>query len=211
MPKLDDKKMAERVRRIQDAARALFTRRGFHGVGLRDIADEAGVSLGNIYNHFSGKEPIFASLVQRLYADFAADSEPLAEVIRKRRFPDDLEAMGEAIGEMVDRHVDYLTLVYVDIAEFDGKHVRPHYENLAGKFDFLMKPRFDELRKERALPAGLDPAVAFTIVYMQFANYFIVERLIGAKHLGLDHSEAVKAIAKLFTQGLEPRKRGKGK
>ena len=205
MPKLDEKKMAERVRRIQDAARALFTRRGFHGVGLRDIADEAGISLGNIYNHFSGKEPIFASLVERLYGEFIADSEPLAEVIRSHRFPDDLEAMGEAIGEMVDRHVDYLTLVYVDIAEFDGKHVRSHYENLAAKFDFLMKPRFDELRKQGVFPKGVDPAVAFTLVYMQFSNYFIVERLIGARHLGLDHRTSIRTIAKLFTEGLRPR------
>jgi AcrR family transcriptional regulator len=209
MPKLDEKKMAERVRRIEEAARVLFTRRGFHGVGLRDIADEAGVSLGNIYNHFSGKEPIFASLIQRLYGEFVADSEPLAEVIRRRRFPDDLEAMGEAIGEMVDRHADYLTLVYVDIAEFDGKHVRPHYENLAAKFDFLMKERFDALRKERALPKGVDPAVAFTLIYMQFSNYFIVERLIGARHLGLDHRESIRAIAKLFTEGLRPRSKKK--
>jgi AcrR family transcriptional regulator len=205
MPKLDAKKLAERVRRIQDAALVLFTRRGFHGVGLRDIADEAGVSLGNIYNHFSGKEPIFASLVERLYAAFIADSEPLAEVMRRRRFPDDLEAMGEAIGEMVDRHADYLTLVYVDIAEFDGKHVRPHYENLAAKFDWAMKDRFDDLRKKRALPKGIDPAVAFTVIYMQFANYFIVERLIGARHLGLDHRESIRTIAKLFTEGLKPR------
>ena len=205
MPKIDEKKMAERVRRIQDAARALFTRRGFHGVGLRDIANEAGVSLGNIYNHFSGKEPIFASLVERLYGEFIADSEPLAEVLSERRFPDDLEKMGDAIGEMVERHSDYLTLVYVDIAEFDGKHVRPHYEQLAAKFDFVMKARFDELRQEKALPRGIDPAVAFTIIYMQFSNYFIVERLIGANHLGLDQRSAVKIISKLFTEGLRPR------
>src|SRR5688500_16029435 len=205
MPKLDEKKMAERLRRIQDAALLLFTRRGCHGVGLRDIADEAGVSLGNIYNHFAGKEPIFASLVERLYAEFIADNEPLAEVIRQRRFPDDLEAMGEAIGEMVDRHADYLTLVYVDIAEFDGKHVRPHYEHLAGKFDFVMKPRFDELRKERSL--AIEPAVAFTLIYMQFSNYFIVERLIGARHLGLDHKESIRTIAKLFTSGLRRKKK----
>lgn len=207
MPRLDEKAQKRRIRRIENAARRLFTRRGFHGVGLRDIAKEARVSLGNIYNHFEGKEPIFASLMERLYADFAADTEPLAEVVRSKRFPEDLQAMGSAIGEMVERHADYLTLVYVDIAEFDGKHARPHYDNLAAKFDFLMKDRFDALRAAGALPKGLDPAVAFTIVYMQFANYFIVEKLIGARHLGLDDADAVKAIATLFTEGLRPRRK----
>ena len=40
---------------------------------------------------------------------------------------------------------------------------------------------------------------------MQFSNYFIVERLIGARHLGLDHKQSIRAIAKLFTEGLRPR------
>jgi AcrR family transcriptional regulator len=206
MPKLDPAKHAERARRIEDAALKLFTRRGFHGVGIRDIAEEAGVSLGNIYNHFSGKEPIFASLVERLYRAYAADGEPLAQIMRSRRFPHDLEKLGQAISEMVDRHTQYLTLVYVDIAEFKGRHVRPHYENLAQKFDLLMKPRFEELRKTRAHPKGVDPAVAFTIIYMQFANYFIVERLIGADHLGMAQKDGVAAIAKLFIEGLKGRK-----
>jgi AcrR family transcriptional regulator len=202
MPKLDQAKQLARTRRIEEAALSLFVRRGFHGVGLRDIATKARVSLGNIYNHFSGKEPIFRALMRRLYIAFATDFGALDELVETQRFPNDLVAVGHAIGKLVERHRNYLTLVYVDIAEFDGKHARPHYENLAGKLNARMKSSFQALRKRKALPASIDPAVAFTVVYMQFANYFIVERRIGGRHLGLDDDAAVAVIAKVLGDGL---------
>lgn len=45
---------------IVDAAIACFLRQGYHQTGMRDIAREAGVSIGNLYNHFKGKEALLA-------------------------------------------------------------------------------------------------------------------------------------------------------
>ncbi len=44
--------------RILDSALSLFMRKGFHQTSMRDIAREAGVSLGNAYNHFAGKRDL---------------------------------------------------------------------------------------------------------------------------------------------------------
>lgn len=191
----------ERRRKLEDAALQLFLRRGFNAVGLRDLAAEAGVSLGNVYNHFESKDALFAAIVDRLYAGFAAASEPLAQFLISCRLPDDLIRFGEVMREMVERHRDYLTLVYVDIAEFGGAHVRPHYHELAARFRAAMPPA-----SSHALPAWADPGVVFTVLYMQFANHFVVERLIGAKgYLGMSDAKSIAAIAKLFMYGLAPR------
>ncbi len=203
MPKLDPKASALRVRRIEDAALKLFKERGFHGVGMREIAREAGVSLGNIYNYFDSKEPIFHSIFQRLFADFVAPEQPLARKVLNSQFPDDLEQLGQAIGEMVDKHRDYFILTNIDIAEFNGKHSRPHYSNLAQLFEILLKTRFDKLREQGRLPRGVSPALAFMMVYMQFFNYFVIERLIGAKeHMGLPEEQVIREMSTLFRNGL---------
>ncbi len=200
MPKLAQEKMDERISLVEEAALRLFRRKGFHGVGLRDIAEEAGVSLGNIYNYFSTKEEIYEALLDRLYAGFTSPEEPLVRFLAKSTFPDDLEAFGKAVGEMVERHSDYLTLVYVDIAEFQGRTVRKHYANLPERFSKVLGKRFSQIGK---VAGGVDPAVAFTALYMQFFNYFVVERLIGAKgHLGLPDEKAIRAIALVFQNGL---------
>lgn len=44
---------------ILEGAYQLFLRQGYHGTSMRQIAEEAGIALGGIYNHFSGKEEIF--------------------------------------------------------------------------------------------------------------------------------------------------------
>jgi AcrR family transcriptional regulator len=195
------KKTAEKRRMLEDAALQLFLRRGFNAVGLRDLAAEAGVSLGNVYNHFAGKDELFAALVDRLYADFAAATEPLAQFLATATLPADIAKFGEVMGDMVDRHRDYLTLVYVDIAEFNGIHVRPHYEQLAARFRAAVPPK-----RLQTLPRWADPGVVFTIVYLQYATHFVVERLVGARgYLGLDDRDAIQAIAKIFTLGLAPR------
>jgi AcrR family transcriptional regulator len=46
--------------KILQAAGALFAARGFHGVGMRDIAAEAGVSLRMANYHFGAKSGLFA-------------------------------------------------------------------------------------------------------------------------------------------------------
>jgi len=204
LPKLGPARIAARKRRLEDAALALFRERGYHGVGIRDIAREAGVSMGNLYNYFEHKEQIYVSILERLYAEFGAPDSPLAVYLGRCRFPDDVEEFGLVLGQMVEQHVDYMTLVYVDIAEFDGRHVRAHYEDLAARFGTVLAPRLSTLRGPGGYLPAVDPAVVFTAIYMQFVNYFVVEKMIGARgHLGLGDTEAVRAMATLFQVGLQ--------
>ena len=45
------------------AATRLFAERGFHGVGMDDLGQAAGISGPGIYRHFSGKDAILAALL----------------------------------------------------------------------------------------------------------------------------------------------------
>nr|WP_280115265.1 TetR/AcrR family transcriptional regulator [Roseibium denhamense] len=57
-----DKAVAQRRRTILDAAMLCFIENGYHQTGVRDIAKRAGVSLGNLYNHFPGKHDVLAEI-----------------------------------------------------------------------------------------------------------------------------------------------------
>ncbi len=50
--------------RILDAAMGCFIARGFHQASMRDISSAAGVSLGNLYNHFENKEAMIVAIAQ---------------------------------------------------------------------------------------------------------------------------------------------------
>ena len=55
---------SERSRRlVLDAALKLFSKQGYRGTTVREVADAAGVSIGNLYHHFPDKEAIFRTLL----------------------------------------------------------------------------------------------------------------------------------------------------
>ena len=43
---------------IMDTARRLFSERGYNAVSIQDLADELGISKGNMTYHFRRKEQI---------------------------------------------------------------------------------------------------------------------------------------------------------
>jgi AcrR family transcriptional regulator len=52
----------ETRRVLLDAAREVFTERGFAGAGVADVVERAGSSVGSLYHHFGGKAELFLAL-----------------------------------------------------------------------------------------------------------------------------------------------------
>ena len=55
----------ERRQQLLDIARRLFSERGFEGTSIEEIAAQAGVSKPVVYEHFGGKEGLYAVVVDR--------------------------------------------------------------------------------------------------------------------------------------------------
>ena len=53
----------ERRIQILDVALGVFSRRGYHGASMNDVAEAAGVSKPVLYQHFGSKEELYVSLV----------------------------------------------------------------------------------------------------------------------------------------------------
>jgi AcrR family transcriptional regulator len=56
---------AERREQLIETARGLFAERGFDGTAVEEIAARAGVSKPVVYEHFGGKEGVYAVVVDR--------------------------------------------------------------------------------------------------------------------------------------------------
>ncbi|MBU7598504.1 TetR/AcrR family transcriptional regulator [Streptomyces sp. P38-E01] len=55
----------ERREQLLDIGRVLFSERGFEGTSVEEIAAKAGVSKPVVYEHFGGKEGLYAVVVDR--------------------------------------------------------------------------------------------------------------------------------------------------
>jgi AcrR family transcriptional regulator len=52
--------------RLLEAARRCLTRKGYEGTTTRDIAAEAGVAIGTLYNYFASKEDLIEALSEHV-------------------------------------------------------------------------------------------------------------------------------------------------
>ena len=63
--------------RILEAGTRLFRERGFDGIGVADLMQEAGLTHGGFYGHFASKEDLMAKSCERALAKSAAKWESL--------------------------------------------------------------------------------------------------------------------------------------
>src|ERR1700758_4235151 len=71
---------AQTQRALLDAARRVFTERGFAEASIADIVQRAGSSVGSLYHHFGGKGELFIALWQEdQHAQEEAASKAVAE------------------------------------------------------------------------------------------------------------------------------------
>ncbi|MFY9928620.1 MAG: TetR/AcrR family transcriptional regulator [Streptosporangiaceae bacterium] len=75
---------AKTQRSLLDAARKVFTERGFADASIADIVDQASSSVGSLYHHFGGKSELFIALWQEhQLAHEEAASRAVAEARKK--------------------------------------------------------------------------------------------------------------------------------
>ncbi len=203
MPKLSEKAVERKKGRIEDAAKQLFIRQGFHATSMRNIAARAGTSLGNLYNYYPTKEAILDSIISKYQQVVDDRLRSMFDEIEDPLNPDDLKRFARLVKQMVNEHHEFWLLMYIDVLEFENQHFRKMFENLAQKLRHRFAKPFAELLRSGALHDGVDPAIGFTAAYMQFFNYFIVEKLFGGNlHLGISDEQAINSLTDIYSRGI---------
>jgi AcrR family transcriptional regulator len=169
--------------RLVEAAHGLFLKHGFHGTSMRAIAEEAGLAVGGIYNHFATKEAIFAAVLD--------DYHPYHTLL-----PALAETQGETVEEFIrdaarrvqanieGAEVRVLPFMFMEMVEFQGRHAHALAKKMLPAFyDFVQ--RFTE-REGRLRPLPL-PVLLRTMMSLML-GYLLTELILrGVK--GLPHFE----------------------
>jgi AcrR family transcriptional regulator len=203
MPKLSEQKLEQRRRAIQRAALRCFLKLGYNGTSVRDIAAAAKVSLGAVYGYFPDKTSLYTAVIESSSRDFLTSDSGLRRYLSRSRFPDDLEDLADALAEDVDRFRDYFKLIYLDVVEFEGEHIKQVFSDLETKFGAVLGEHFRRIgklgRKRR-----VDPALAFVATYLALYQYFLLTRLFGARRIFGSRSDkqVVADLIAFFQDGM---------
>lgn len=202
-PMTQEERSEKSREQILAAALDLFSHRGYGSTGVREIAEAAGVSKGNVYHHFPDKEAIFRELLERYFAVLSDPEFPFNKVVASGAFPDNLEEMGQTVRDMVRDYRPYVALIYVDVVEFDGSHIRKFYEGMAERFERFLTARGLEQQIRGRIAPDLSPGAAVMLATRIFLNYFSVEILFGVRnHFGKATDEVVGEISRILRHGM---------
>lgn len=204
-PKTQEEKSDASMRKALKAALSLFSRQGYRATSMRQIARRCGLSVGNLYHHFGSKEAIFQKLIDQYWEVLLDPELPLNKIFAAARFPEDLEEMAGAIEAVVAANSSHILLIYIDVIEFKGRHIRAFYQQMADRFAAAYSASF-AARKEAGEIGEVDPLVGVMLATRWFFYFFTVEKCFGVPmHFGLDAHQAVHEFSNILRRGLEPR------
>jgi AcrR family transcriptional regulator len=196
---------SERSRRaVLDAALRLFASQGYRATTMREIADQAGVSTGNVYHHFPDKERIFRELLDEYFEIADTSRFPFRRALASLgEFPNNLEQLGYAARESIRQYRDHNLLIYVDVIEFGGTHIQKFYAEMGERFARLFEEQGALMEFRAKLRPNVSPISALLLTTRMFFNYFSVEILFGVDApFGKDHREVVEEIADIIRNGV---------
>jgi AcrR family transcriptional regulator len=112
----------ERTREgILHAAHQLFLQNGFHGTSMRQIAQEAGIAVGGIYNHFASKDDIFVAVLVAHHP--IHDILPALSTAQGENVEDFLRDAARRMVESFGNRPEFLNLMFIELVEFNAQHI----------------------------------------------------------------------------------------
>lgn len=110
-----------RVQRLLTTADRVLASEGFAALTMRRLAEEAGVSVGTIYQFFPDKGAVVDALARRYIADFEAMIDALVHQAETERWDDVVDTMIGAAVAMYRSHPGYLAI-------WTGRHLSPELQ-----------------------------------------------------------------------------------
>jgi len=107
--------------KLIEASYRLFSSQGFHATSMRDIAREAGITAGSIYNHFADKEQVVKDVLLAYHPIMKV--LPVLEQVEGLSASDQIRDAARRVMEAVDASPGIISLMAVELIELRGQHL----------------------------------------------------------------------------------------
>ncbi len=130
---LKEKEKQARRQIVIESASALFARKPFYEVGMRDVAEEAGISPATIYRYFPSQEELFH---ETFLHEISSATKSFKELVLKEK-PISIEEFAlYFVKHIIDNESAFQMMTYLMLKENLGIP-------FVGKFDSATKVFFD--------------------------------------------------------------------
>jgi AcrR family transcriptional regulator len=195
---------AERPAQILVAAERVFIRHGYDRATTREVAAEAGISEGTLYNYFPGKRAMLLALIDSVGESWRQDIERIQA-----------ETFEEATSQLIVRRLRFAqehptTILTLQQAVLDPE-VGRHLDAMVRRGQEDLADRFHALSADGAL-RPVDPFVAEEALASMIMGLTIgIELTAAGRHRErLCPEEIARALVDVLMNGLRARSEEKG-
>ncbi len=200
----DEKIRARNIREILKAATEIFSRKGFDGARIAEIAEASGLPKANVYYYFSSKEEIYRAVIEHLIEGW---DDAFAHISGDREPQDAIRSYVAAKLAYTRRNVIESRLFANEIirgAQFLSRKDRQHMRTVT---DEKVKVIEDWIAAGKLLP--VDPRHLFIMLWSATQFYADFEPLAcdalhTTKLKSMDYSHAAATISETVLRGLLP-------
>lgn len=164
---------------------------------MRQIAREAGVSVGSIYNHFSSKESIF----EQVFYEYHPSREVLPLILQSTA-PNAETFVREAAITMLEtlrNRPDFLKLVFIEIVELNGAHNVAYWHKILPDLQQLVQRFNHHSTTLRNIPI---PVIVRSFIGL-FFSYYLTELFIANDvNVKALNQNAVEHFIEIYLHGI---------
>ncbi len=184
---------------IIEAAWELFSRQGYHGTSMRQIARQAGIALGGIYNHFPNKEALFAAVLEAYhpYRDIISALQE-DETSEPADLPAFLHRAAERTRQVLNQRPAFINLMLIELVEFNGSHMPRLYTPIQEQSIPLLERFIQAGALLRDIPA---PVIVRAFIGI-LISYVITERSLGGNPETIFGEDYLENLVDIFLHGI---------
>ena len=165
----------ERTRtEIIQAAHDLFIQQGYHGTSMRQIAGQAGIALGGLYNHFESKEEVFKAVLYEYHP--YREIFPFIDQSNNQDIEQFLRAAIHRMVQVMQQRPDFMNLMFIEIVEFKSTHIQELFNLIMPQ---AMPLVFKVMQAHQVELRPIPPFMLMRIFIGLFFAYYLTEIVIS--------------------------------
>lgn len=193
-----DKLLENKRLRILKAATVVFSRKGFHNAKVEEIAEQADVGKGTVYEYFASKKELFLEMILHThykYEDMVMQVLPEANTIYEK-----LQTLFEVTMQFLSRHKEMAQILLADHPTVNEEVHRVLLKKERQKVEELSKMLEGAIRRNEIRPVNTSAAALVILGSLALAGSQVV---FSKNKEELDCKQLAQDVIDILLHGLE--------